>query len=215
MVVFELRLEPSNRPRWACGAWRGDARDSMFVRMHKLKIWILLSSLVLGVVACDGDQEDEPGDRTGSATSSRPIPLLIKQIAPPVDLKEPPADATKTASGLAYKKLSTRESNAAARGSDTVLVHYTGWRQRSGETFFTTKGRGQPITIDIAHAAPGFAEMLPLLHKGEKAVVWVPPTQSAPEPLVYEIEVVDIVAPPAVAKRTPKQASSTAAETHR
>jgi FKBP-type peptidyl-prolyl cis-trans isomerase len=160
--------------------------------MHHLKIWFLMSSLLLGSVACHGDQEDEPVARTEAAERSRAVPRLIQQIEPPVDLEAPPADATKTASGLRYKKLATKEASAQPRASDTVLVHYTGWR-RTGETFFTTRARGRPIALDIAHAAPGFAEMLPLLRKGEKAVLWVPPGQATAEPLVYEIEIIDLV----------------------
>jgi FKBP-type peptidyl-prolyl cis-trans isomerase len=81
------------------------------------------------------------------------------------------------------------------------MVHYTGWRQRTGETFFTTKGIGQPLALDVEHAAPAFGEALQILHKGEKAVLWVPPSESTPEALVYEVEVVDVVSPPQVAKQ--------------
>jgi FKBP-type peptidyl-prolyl cis-trans isomerase len=86
-----------------------------------------------------------------------------------------------------------------------VLVHYTGWRQRTGETFFTTKGTSQPMALDVAHAAPGFGEALQLLRKGERAVLWVPPAQGTDqgtETLVYEVEVVDIVAAPKIARPT-------------
>jgi hypothetical protein len=81
------------------------------------------------------------------------------------------------------------------------MVHYTGWRQRTGETFFTSNGIGQPLSLDVEHAAPAFGEALQLLHKGEKAVLWVPATESAPEALVYEIEVTEVVSPPQVAKQ--------------
>jgi hypothetical protein len=172
--------------------------------MHHLKIWFLMSSLLLGAVACHGD-DNEPVARTEAAERSRAVPRLIQQVPPPVDLEAPPAGATKTASGLSYKKLVARAASAPAKASDTVLVHYTGWR-RTGETFFTTRARGRPIAIDIAHAAPGFAEMLPLLRKGEKAVLWVPPSKETTETLVYEVEVVDVVSPSAVAKRAPSVA---------
>jgi hypothetical protein len=177
--------------------------------MHHLMIWFLMSALLLGSVACHGDQEDEPVARTEAAERSQAVPRLIQQIEPPIDLEAPPADATKTASGLRYKKLATKEASAQPRASDTVLVHYTGWR-RTGETFFTTRARGRPIALDIAHAAPGFAEMLPLMRKGEKAVLWVPPGQATAEPLVYEIEIVDVMPPAGVARRTPKRDTSAA-----
>jgi FKBP-type peptidyl-prolyl cis-trans isomerase len=183
----------------------------MVVAMRNFKIWVLCSSLLVGSVACQGDPEDETGDRVASEARPRTPPRLIQQIAPPIDLKEPPADAAKTASGLSYKKMTAHESGAQAKATDTALVHYTGWRQRSGETFFSTKGRGQPIAISVSHAVPGFGEALQLLHKGEKAVLWVPASEHAPEPVVYEIEVVDILPSATLANRAPPAEKSEAA----
>jgi hypothetical protein len=140
---------------------------------------------------CLGDCEPACGE----------LSRLVPQVTPPIDITAPPEDAERTASGLAVKKLTTRDGGAQARRGDTVMVHYTGWRQRTGETFFTTKGIGQPLSLDVEHAAPAFSEALQLLHKGEKAVLWVPPSESAPEALVYEIEVTEVVSPPQVAKR--------------
>jgi len=45
--------------------------------------------------------------------------------------------------------------------------------------------------------------VLPAMHKGEKVVVWVPPSASSPEPVVYEIELVDIVEARVAAPRLP------------
>jgi hypothetical protein len=163
--------------------------------MRALTLWILFSSAVLGSVACHDDKDDEPTSHPGSAARS------VVLIAPPLDLGTPPDDATKTASGLVYKKLVANDRGAQPARGDTALIQYTGWRQKTGETFFTTKGSGQPIALDLVHVAPGFAELLPLLHKGEKAVLWLPPGQGTPEAVVYEVEVVDVVKPPAIAKR--------------
>jgi hypothetical protein len=164
--------------------------------MRTLTLVLLVSSLVSTASACQGDRDDE------EPASASPASRLIRQIAPPLDLKAPPGDSTKTASGLAVKKLTERAAGAQPQRSDTVLVHYTGWRQRTGETFFTTKGVSQPMALDVAHAAPGFSEAVQMLRKGEKAVVWVPPGEGTSETLVYEVEVVDIVSPPKVAEPT-------------
>ena len=53
------------------------------------------------------------------------------------------SDATKTASGLIYKKLVTSDAGAAPKRNDTVVINYTEWKQSTGETFYTTKSRGQ------------------------------------------------------------------------
>jgi hypothetical protein len=163
--------------------------------MRNLTLGILLSSTVLSSVACHSDKDDEtlPQPRTG-----------VEQIAPPLNLRTPPDGATRTASGLIYKTLVANGHGMQAAPGDTAVLQYTGWRQKTGETFFTTKGREQPISLDVAHAAPGFAEALPLLHQGEKVVLWVPAGNGTPEAVVYEIEVVEVVKPPVSAKRADK-----------
>lgn len=157
--------------------------------MHKLVVWALIASSA-AAAACHGD-DDAKDDAPATAPAPR---RAVPQIPPPLDLRTPPADATKTASGLIYKRLGAGTTGAQPRGDDTVLVRYTGWRQRTQETFFTTNGRGQPIAIDLAHAAPGFREALPLLHAGETAVLWLPPRPGPLEPVAYEVELVEVMA---------------------
>jgi hypothetical protein len=149
----------------------------------------------LAAASCQGDADDHDGDPQASTS---PLSRLIPQVAPPIDIKAPPEDAMKTSTGLAVKKLTARDGGAQAKRGDAEMVHYTGWRQRTGETFFTTKRNSQALMLDVEHAAPAFREVLQLLRKGEKAILWVPPSESAPETLVYEVEVVDVVPPPKV-----------------
>jgi FKBP-type peptidyl-prolyl cis-trans isomerase len=165
--------------------------------MRTFTLGLLISSLVGAAAACQGDSNDRDEEKPAQAS---PLSRLIPQITPPIDIKAPPEDAAKTSSGLAVKKLTARDGGTQARRGDTVMVHYTGWRQRTGETFFTTQGNSQPLSLDVDHAAPAFSEALQLLHKGEKVVLWVPPSEEAAEPLVYEIEVVDVMSPPQVAR---------------
>ncbi|HEX2686650.1 MAG TPA: FKBP-type peptidyl-prolyl cis-trans isomerase [Kofleriaceae bacterium] len=128
------------------------------------------------------------------------------QVTPPFDLKTPPADATKTASGLVYKKIVANEAGAKPHRNDTVLINYTGWHQSTGDTFFTNRASHQPLPLNLTKAAPGFVEAMQLLHKGEKAMLWMPPAigyetppaQGAPETLVYEVEIVDLTLAPAI-----------------
>jgi len=159
--------------------------------MQIFTIGIVFSSLLLASACHDDQDTDWPAPHAARK--------LITQIAPPLDLKQPPTEATKTDTGLIYKKLASGGTGARIQRGDTVLLHYTGWSQRTGDTFFTTKGRGEAIALDLAHAAPAFQEALPLLRKGEKIVAWVPPGKGMAETLVYEIEIVDIVPPEAVA----------------
>jgi peptidylprolyl isomerase len=157
--------------------------------MRTFALGILIASTA-AASACHNDDDT----KDGTATATTPVPRRgVPQVPPPLDLHAPPADATKTASGLIYKRLGTGTAGAQPRSEDTVLVRYTGWRQRTGETFFTTQGRAQPIAIDLAHAAPEFREVLALLRAGEKAVVWMPPRPGTLEPVAYEIELVEVL----------------------
>jgi hypothetical protein len=166
--------------------------------MRTCTLGLLNSFLVVAAASCQGDSDDRDDEQ---AAHTSPLSRLIPQVMPPIDIKAPPEDAMKTSSGLAVKRLTARDGGAQARRGDTVMVQYTGWRQRTGETFFTTKGSSQPLTLDVEHSAPAFSEALQLLRKGEKAVLWVPPSESTPEALVYEVEVIDVVPPPQVAKQ--------------
>jgi FKBP-type peptidyl-prolyl cis-trans isomerase len=156
--------------------------------MRTLATWFLAGA-VLAAAGCHS--EDEPADKPRPV--ARAEPRRVPQVQSPTDVKAPPKDAAKTASGFSYKRLVEKSNGLQARADESVLIRYTGWRQNTGETFFTTGTDGQTITINPAYAAPAFREVMPLLHKGEKIVVWVPPSGGIPEPVVYEIELVDVV----------------------
>jgi FKBP-type peptidyl-prolyl cis-trans isomerase len=177
----------------------------MFPAMRRLAV-------LLALVACQkanhDDQKSLEAAKTttatgsGNAAAARP---RTEQIAPPFDLKTPPADATKLPSGLIYKKMTTKDDGAVPKRNDTVLVLYTGWHQSTGETFVSNKARGQPWPINLSNAAPGFTEGLQLIKKGERAVFWMPPSigykgtpPTPPDTNVYDMEIVDIQPAPAV-----------------
>jgi hypothetical protein len=197
MVLIYFEINPSSRRSRRPKPWRDGCGVRRVVDMRRLSLSLLVSMSVLGLVACQDDESDD-----GAASGSTAPRRLVEQVKPSIDVTKPPEDATKTASGLVYKKLTTNEAGARPTRRDTALVQYTGWRQRTGDTFFTTKGHDQPIAMDLATAAPGFAEALALLHKGEKAMLWIPASPGTAEPLVYEVEVVDVIAPAKIAGRS-------------
>ncbi len=176
-------------------------------------------AVVTGLVACqrtDGKQISSSAKGAGSGSGSAGIVANLpttpprtkgEQVKPPLDLMNPPLDAVNTASGLIFKKLSGAGDSPKPLRNDTVMITYTGWRQATGETFFTNKGKGQPQPLALANTAPGFTEALQLMHKGETAMLWIPPSigykgapppGSVPETLVYEVELLDIVPAPIV-----------------
>ncbi len=101
--------------------------------------------------------------------------------------------------------LVTNTDGAAIGRNDSILINSTTWKQASGETMASTKARGQPLPFSLANQPVAFTELMQLLRKGEKAVVWVPPgvpfraaAQLPVETMVYEIEIVDVTPAPAI-----------------
>lgn len=191
--------------------------------MMRRRVWIFLLSTMTFTSACQKGEENrqshDPPQTSGAGAAPAAARSGKEQVKPPFDLKTPPADAIKTASGLVYKKITTNDAGATPKRNDTVMVNYTGWRPSTGETFFTNRSRGQAMPLNLANTAAGFVEAMQLLKKGEKAMLWVPPSigykgepAATAETLAYEVEVVDIRPAPAVPSDVaapPAQAAAT------
>jgi FKBP-type peptidyl-prolyl cis-trans isomerase len=124
-----------------------------------------------------------------------------KQVPPPEDVAAAPADATKTASGLAYKVLEPGSGDATPKLNDTVKIESTGWTT-DGATFETTDG-AKPKTVQVAKAIPGWTEAFQLMKVGQKVRMWVPEElafkgmKGRPAgTLVYDIKLVELIAAP-------------------
>lgn len=75
-----------------------------------------------------------------------------------------------TASGLQYQILEEGEGGEQPTATDTVLVNYVG-RIPEGETF----DEGEQRPIDLNQVIPGWQEALPLMSRGARFRLWVPP----------------------------------------
>jgi FKBP-type peptidyl-prolyl cis-trans isomerase len=169
--------------------------------MTRVVVVLSLAALV-GCQKSDDKKVDVP---TAAKTTDTKRPKT-PQIDPPLDIKTPPADAVRAPSGLIYKTLVANAQGQAPKRNDTVMIKYTGWRQASGETFFSNKEADTPMPLNLASTAPGFTEGMQQVKKGERAMLWLPPAiglkeqpkDGQAETLVYEVEVVDIVEAPAL-----------------
>lgn len=115
--------------------------------------------------------------------AGRPAGMLVfdvelLQIAPeppsaPSDVAAPPADASRTDSGLAHKLLAEGQGTAHPVATSRVRVHYTGWTT-DGEMFDSSIARGQPATFPLNGVIAGWTEGLQLMVVGEKRRFWIP-----------------------------------------
>ena len=157
----------------------------------------------------------QPIEPLGSPRPSAP--------AAPADVAEAPADAIKTASGLAWKVLAKPRGTKNPGAHDKVTINFTGWTP-DGDAIASSIPDGEPWTLLLDDAIPGLSEGLRLMAKGEKRRLWIPAVfalsgrpkrRGAAGPCVYDVELVgfvkmpdpiavpeDVDAPPSDAKRT-------------
>jgi len=115
----------------------------------------------------------------------------------PADVKAAPADAKKTASGLAYKVVKAGTGKDHPRASSQVTVHYSGWTT-DGKLFDSSVLRGQPATFPLNGVIAGWTEGVQLMVVGEKTRFWIPEKlayegKSAPYGLlVFDVELIAI-----------------------
>lgn len=130
-------------------------------------------------------------------------------IQAPEDVAAAPADAEKTPSGLASKRLKEGSGTEMPAPQDRVTVHYSGWTT-DGKLFDSSVQRGQPATFPLNRVIRGWTEGLQLMVEGEQRRFWIPadlaygsnPPPGAPAgTLVFDVELLKIQAapkPPAV-----------------
>jgi peptidylprolyl isomerase len=174
----------------------------------------------------DASKKDTPKEE-GASSSSKETPVPAAKpgdIPAPPDVAAPPADAQKTASGLASKVLKQGTGTNHPTAEDVVEVHYTGWTT-DGHMFDSSVKRGRTAKFPLNRVIKGWTEGLQLMVEGEQRRFWIPaelaygttPTRpGAPAgQLTFDVELIKIVqmpkpppTPPDVAA-PPKDATKT------
>ena len=137
-------------------------------------------------------------------------------IPAPSDVAAPPADAKKTASGLATKVIKAASGADHPTKDDLVTVHYTGWKT-DGTMFDSSVARGKPNTFGVTRVIPGFSEGIMLMVPGETRRLWIPEAlayKGQREPkgmLVFDVQLLEMPnRAPADVKAAPSDAKTTA-----
>lgn len=188
-----VRAAPITFPLTAVIPGWSEALQLMVVG-EKRRLWIP-SALAYG-----------PHPRPGAPGGDLVFDVELLEIYPaprvaavPEDVKAPPASATKTASGLAYRVLAPGTGGAKPAVSSTVKVAYTGWTP-DGHMFDSSAQHGGTATFGVTGVIKGWTEGLQLMTKGERARFWIPPSLAYGEDagggapsgmLVFDIELVD------------------------
>ena len=183
----------------------------------------LLFVSALGTSACKSGSTGTSD--AGSRDAGAPAASAGAGLPAPPDVAAPPADAQRTASGLASKVLSPGTGTDHPGQNDAVKVNYTGWTT-DGKMFDSSVApmqpgrKPEPITLSLGHVIPGWTEGLQLMVVGEKRRFWIPQELAyAGKPgapagmLVFDVELLDITPgpkPPADVAAAPADAEKTA-----
>lgn len=116
---------------------------------------------------------DRPGRPAGMLVFDVELVDVVKPPATPADVAAPPADADKTASGLAYKVLQPGKGGPKPTAESTVTVHYSGWTT-DGKMFDSSVLRGEPTSFPLRGVIPGWTEGVQLMEVGSKVRFWIP-----------------------------------------
>jgi FKBP-type peptidyl-prolyl cis-trans isomerase len=123
---------------------------------------------------------------------------ILEAPKTPADVAAAPDDASRTASGLAYKVLRPGTGTMHPKRSSVVVVHYSGWTT-NGQMFDSSILRGEPAEFPLTGVIKGWTEGVQLMVEGEKTRFWIPSRlaygsdRTKPQGmLVFDIELVDI-----------------------
>lgn len=124
--------------------------------------------------------------------------IRTSPTVPPPDVKAPPDDAARTASGLAYKVLKPGTGEQRPGRSSRVTVHYSGWTT-DGKLFDSSLMRGAPATFGLDEVIAGWTEGVAMMVVGERTRFWIPERlaykgeRGAPAGmLVFDVELIAI-----------------------
>jgi peptidylprolyl isomerase len=157
------------------------------MRIYAFRAVVCISCL--SVLSSSCTRESRPAD--GAAAKPPGIPA-------PADVAAPPADASRTPTGLASKVLKAGSGTRHPRPNSTVTVHYTGWTT-NGDMFDSSVARNEPSSLGLNAVIPGWTEGVQMMVEGEKRRFWIPESLAyagAPgQPkgmLVFDIELIRI-----------------------
>ncbi len=121
--------------------------------------------------------EDPPGAAQAAQAAAAQEPPADPNAPPPIpapdDVAAAPANAERTASGIASRVLTPGSGRVHPTAQDLVIVHYTGWTT-DGAMFDSSVQRGAPASFPLGRVIPGWTEGVQLMVVGEKRRLWIP-----------------------------------------
>lgn len=178
----EAKAEATAKPKTKTGADKKAPAAKAGANMSKEEVVFDPRNPPAGFTVCHRNHCHRVGGGVASysqvmqeigATKTVGVPKKAPMPKAPADVAAPPADAKKTASGLATKVMSAGTGKTKPGAESVVTVHYTGWTT-DGKAFDSSVSRGRPATFPLNRVIPGWSEALQLMTVGEERRIWIP-----------------------------------------
>jgi FKBP-type peptidyl-prolyl cis-trans isomerase len=178
--------------------------------MTRLSLAALLLATACGSAPAKEPAAPTPTEASAPAAPTRPVEGPKTPGDPPLPVVAPPADAVRTASGIAYKILVEGSGTPPGR-NDTIALRGSSWFP-DGTLLFSARSPDDTQGGPLWAMPASFAEVMALLKPGGRVMFWVP-AQMTGEPMgrVFDLELVSVtpgLPPPAAVASPPKGAAA-------
>ncbi|HEX7030218.1 MAG TPA: FKBP-type peptidyl-prolyl cis-trans isomerase [Gammaproteobacteria bacterium] len=145
------------------------------------KVHCLLTAIA-GTLLLTGCADEEQAAQEAEALKERTAASIaedpateppVADIPPPGNISEPPTDARRLDSGIAYVVQHDSPGETHPDADDIVTVHYTGWTT-DGQMFDSSIARGEPATFPLNRLIKGWQQGVPLMTVGDEFRFWIP-----------------------------------------
>jgi FKBP-type peptidyl-prolyl cis-trans isomerase/outer membrane protein assembly factor BamB len=168
---------------------------------EKRRLWVPAELTFMSHHYHGQERPEDEGPPHQDLTFDLELLSILKAPPTPGDLKQPPATALRTPSGLAYQVLKSGTGTTRPSARSTVTVHFAAW-QNDGRLFESTLLANHPAQVSLATAPEGWRQALCTMVAGEKTRFWIPANLAfgekpanrfdPPGDLLYEIELLSV-----------------------
>ena len=111
--------------------------------------------------------------QAADATAGKDTRSLEQKLLPPDNIRLPPSNALRTASGLRYVILKRGSGKSHPVANSEIEIDYTGW-DFQGRMFDSSLPRGKPSQFQLTNLIKGWQEGVLLMSPGDTFRFWIP-----------------------------------------
>jgi FKBP-type peptidyl-prolyl cis-trans isomerase len=175
------------------------------MNLSRITSFFVFTSILACTPPSEANAKKEAETKKADEGTKKEVKVSQNDLPAPSDVAAPPADAEKSASGLASKVITKGTGQVKPKPEDTVEVHYTGWTT-DGKMFDSSRKRNRTAKFPLQNVIKGWTEGLQLMVEGEQRRFWIPADLAYGEvpkrpgapagQLTFDVELVKVIPAP-------------------